>query len=519
MCAAVEWSRPLALPNERVATRAVFPLVAPSTTQVAGLVNVLRRLCVARSIDEIMQVAVHAGRTMLGADGVTFVLREGDFCHYAEEDAIAPLWKGSRFPLSACISGWCMEHGEALAIPDIYKDDRIPHDAYRETFVRSLAMAPVRQEEPIAALGAYWSRPRVPTPAELDLLQTIANAASLSVAYVQLRREHEADRHATAASAAGEPQRLGSRFGGWLVARRVGPLQQALLGLSCAAVAWGLRAALSPLLGAELPYATVAAFALLAAFWGGRISGLTTALFGGLAAYFSFTSHLAPGRDLVALFVLWGEAAALVFVAAAMSQALAQQTAENGRLRVAGQELRHRIKNVMQVAQGLANQIKRNSDGVEDFDRKFTQKLDALAQAQMLLAEDETGTAVLSVLVERALAPFTSEGRLHIDPGTDVRLDQQLSVGLALILNELGTNAVKYGALSTPQGRVDLAWTHRNDELRLIWAERDGPPVSAPERSGFGTRLLRSALPPERADVHLSFDPAGVVCEIHFARI
>lgn len=119
--------------NRPSATRAVFPLVGPRTSQVAGLVTILRRLSVARSVAEIMDVVVHAARTLLTADGVTFVLREGDLCHYADEDAVAPLWKGRRFPLAACISGWCMEQGRAVAIPDIYKDPRIPHDAYRPT--------------------------------------------------------------------------------------------------------------------------------------------------------------------------------------------------------------------------------------------------------------------------------------------------------------------------------------------------------------------------------------------------
>jgi two-component sensor histidine kinase len=511
----------LALVNEHSASAPVLPLSRPSTTQVAaGLIDVLRRLSAAGSIDEIMQVAVHAALRLLGADGATFVLREGDVCHYAEEEAIAPLWKGKRFSADACVSGWCMKRGQAVAIGDIYQDDRVPLDAYRETFVRSLVMAPVCQEDPIAALGAYWSRPRAPTPSELDLLQTIANAASLSVAYVELRRERERERHAATASQLNTAAPLrGSRLREWAPARPAGPLQKVLLGLSCTAVAWALRATLSSLLGSELPYATFLGFVLLAAFWGGRLAGFTAALSGGMAAYFTFAHHWPLAEVPVSLLAFWGEAGALTLVAAAMSQSLVRRTAENGRLRVASQELRHRIKNMLQVAQGLAHQIKRSADDVEDFDRKFTEKLDALAQAQALLAEDEAGTAGLAALVDRALSPFAAGGRLHIEPGGEVRLDQQLSVGLALVLNELGTNAVKYGALSTDRGRVELAWTHRNDELRLVWAERDGPPVATPERSGFGTRLLRSAFPRGRADVKVNFDPAGVVCEINFAHV
>lgn len=164
-----------------------FPIVPANAVSAAGLVPVVRRLSIARSLDEIMDVVTNAARTLLHADGITFVLREGGLCHYAEEDAIAPLWKGSRFPMSACISGWCMLEGKAAVIPDIYQDPRIPQDAYRPTFVRSLAMVPVRQDDPIAAVGAYWSTERQTSAAELDLLQAIANAAGLAIAHVQLR--------------------------------------------------------------------------------------------------------------------------------------------------------------------------------------------------------------------------------------------------------------------------------------------------------------------------------------------
>src|SRR5262249_38717170 len=86
---------------------------------------------------------------------------------------------------SACISGWCMTNRQAVAIPDIYADARVPADVYRPTFVRSLAMAPVGLDEPIGALGAYWSEKREPRPEEIECLQAIADAAALATANVQ----------------------------------------------------------------------------------------------------------------------------------------------------------------------------------------------------------------------------------------------------------------------------------------------------------------------------------------------
>jgi signal transduction histidine kinase len=152
-------------------------------------VAVVRRLAVARTISEVMQITTQAARSLLRADGVTFVLRDGDLCYYAEEDAISPLWKGRRFPMGACISGWCMTEEKSAVVPDIYADPRIPQDAYRSTFVRSLAMVPVRHERAaIAAMGAYWAASRQVTPEELELLETVANSASLAISFVEVQQ-------------------------------------------------------------------------------------------------------------------------------------------------------------------------------------------------------------------------------------------------------------------------------------------------------------------------------------------
>jgi PAS domain S-box-containing protein len=166
-----------------------FPLLRSESTIVDAVIAIVRRLSKAHSLPEVMEIVTHAARTLLHADGVTFVLRDGDRCYYAEEDAISPLWKGSRFPATACISGWCMTERQAVAIPDIYQDSRIPIDAYSSTFVQSLAMVPVREDDPIAAIGAYWSHSRNISPAELELLQTVANSAALAIAKIELEQD------------------------------------------------------------------------------------------------------------------------------------------------------------------------------------------------------------------------------------------------------------------------------------------------------------------------------------------
>lgn len=154
--------------------------------QTATLQQLTLDLSMARGIDEIMAVVRTAARPLVGADGVTFVLREDGMCHYAEEDAIAPLWKGERFPMETCISGWAMFHREPAVIEDIYADDRIPHDAYRPTFVRSLVMVPVRIDDPVAAIGAYWATRHKATDEQVATLQHIANSAAVAMTNVAL---------------------------------------------------------------------------------------------------------------------------------------------------------------------------------------------------------------------------------------------------------------------------------------------------------------------------------------------
>jgi signal transduction histidine kinase len=147
---------------------------------------VVQQLSLARTLDEVMAVTRIAARRLARADGATFVLREGERCHYADEDAIAPLWKGLRFPLSACISGWSMLNRKAAVVEDIYQDARIPHDAYRPTFVKSLVMTPIRTVAPVGAIGVYWAHNHRATAEETELLRALADSTAVAIESVNL---------------------------------------------------------------------------------------------------------------------------------------------------------------------------------------------------------------------------------------------------------------------------------------------------------------------------------------------
>jgi diguanylate cyclase (GGDEF)-like protein len=164
---------------------------AGDTRALQRLLTAVQELSLVQNLAEIQSVVRTAARELTGCDGATFVLRDDDCCYYADEDAIAPLWKGSRFPLGDCISGWAMMHRRPAVIPDIYADARIPHAAYRPTFVKSLVMVPIRTLDPVGAIGNYWAHERQPTTQEISLLQALADSTSVAMENVRVHAELE----------------------------------------------------------------------------------------------------------------------------------------------------------------------------------------------------------------------------------------------------------------------------------------------------------------------------------------
>lgn len=159
------------------------------------LVNSVQELSLARDIETITEIVKKTARNLTGADGATLVLKDNNMCFYVDEDAIEPLWKGQRFPISACISGWTMKNKKWTIIEDIYLDDRIPIEVYRPTFVKSLAMVPIRTIDPIGAIGNYWAKKHSPTQEDMVILQSLADITSVSIenvyAYNELKQQNK----------------------------------------------------------------------------------------------------------------------------------------------------------------------------------------------------------------------------------------------------------------------------------------------------------------------------------------
>lgn len=185
---------------------------------------------------------------------------------------------------------------------------------------------------------------------------------------------------------------------------------------------------------------------------------------------------------------------------------LALQEAQHQRL--FAREMSHRLKNAMAIVQAVASQtFTRNTREVE----KFEGRLSALADAHSLLNEHiRQPTASVVDVVKTAIAPFEDrEDRFRL-AGPPAPLPDQRVVSLSLALHELGTNAVKYGALSHLDGWVSIDWSFASRDFHLEWKEHDGPAVVAPLSKGFGSRLLARAA----MGTTLSFEPDGLRCTI-----
>ena len=345
------------------------------------LVDAIEKLASAADIDDVIETLRASARRLIGADGIAVILRDNEQCWYVEEDAMGPLWKGQKFPLASCISGWAMLHKQTVVIQDIRRDDRIPQDLYRETFVRSLLMVPVRSDDPIGAIGAYWSDCHQANDAQVETLERLARATATAMENVRL--------------------------------------------------------------------------------------------------------------------------------VAALSKALADAE-------LARDELRHRVKNAFTAAQALATLTL-----PVEHHRALNARIAALARAHELLDEKlaHQDSITLADLIDAELEPYATEspGRLQLD-GEIIRLGSAQAVALGLVINELATNALKYGALSTPKGRLDVRWRNKEQRVVLEWRESDGPEVRSAAMENFGSRLLKRLVEGQlNGSIRRELGGSGVTCVVEFA--
>lgn len=588
------------------------------------VVAAIEQLAAARSAEAVVDILRRTARDVVAADGIAVVLRDGEVCHYVAEDAIAPLWPNGRFAADACVSGWAMKHGTCAIIPDVLDDARVPHELYRTTFVRSMAMVPIGIPA-IAAIGAYWAEPDAPTPEATALLQALARSAATALENVRL----------LSALAASE-----RRLRGVIDTRAVGialydaatreiPLVNdrmlELAGLTRAEFDAGSRGfvdATAPefhlldqgahealLAGRGVPPYEKAfvhpdgtrQYVLLAAEKAGK-TGLTVVTVQDLApiraaqaelraseerlrliaetireAFYVFEpappriTYISPayeeiwGRSRESLYAdprsflepihpddlpliqdamrrqqageathteyrlvrdngeirwIWDRAYPLgpdrpgQVVGVAEDVTVRREAEEQSRLLAA--ELDHRTRNVMTMVGSLVQQTLRDPRVPADIRDMVDERLGAFGGAHALLGRAGWAPMALDMIAEAALAPFRSRVSLA---GPTVELPPKAAVAMTLALHELATNATKYGALSTPEGRVAIAWRVEpdGDERMLVldWRETGGPAVTPPARRGFGTRMIERSLAADlRGEARIGFEPSGVTAEL-----
>ncbi|MFF2322890.1 GAF domain-containing protein [Agrobacterium sp. NPDC058088] len=182
---------------------ALIDYSAKPRTSLASLIKATSVIERARRIDEVIATIRSSARSLIGCEGIALIRLEGDLCHYIDEDAIGTLWKGQKFPATACLSGWSMINRQTVVVPDIARDDRIPHELYAGSFVKAVAMAPIRTEDPVGAIGAYWSKPHEPTQWEVETLEALAEAIATAVEKIGFAATNELSEGA--ASVPGEP--------------------------------------------------------------------------------------------------------------------------------------------------------------------------------------------------------------------------------------------------------------------------------------------------------------------------
>jgi NO-binding membrane sensor protein with MHYT domain/two-component sensor histidine kinase len=196
-------------------------------------------------------------------------------------------------------------------------------------------------------------------------------------------------------------------------------------------------------------------------------------------------------------------------------RAFAEVAESERRQRLLINELNHRVKNTLATILAIASMTARRATSVEDFVSAFQARLIALSTTHNLLTAQGWEKAELQRLLEEEFRPYADEQVKLEGPPVWIPAEQALALGL--VLHELATNAAKYGALSTPDGCVQVAWTLQGENLTIDWRERGGPRVTAPEQTGFGSRLIRTSVEGGlKGTLAVQYAPGGIEIRMAF---
>jgi PAS domain S-box-containing protein len=207
------------------------------------------------------------------------------------------------------------------------------------------------------------------------------------------------------------------------------------------------------------------------------------------------------------------DAGGKVVGASKIARDITEQKRNQEKISALAREAEHRSKNMLANVQAVVNLSQANSP--EELKKVIEGRIKALANVHSLFVQTRWIGAELSTIASQELAAYSSrENRVRID-GPQMLLEPAAAQAVAIALHELATNAAKYGSLSAAGGKVDLNWSHEADgQLKLRWTETGGPPVQAPTRKGFGSRIIEQMITQLKGTTHFDWRPEGLVCEI-----
>jgi len=300
----------------------------------------------------------------------------------------------------------------------------------------------------------------------------------------------------------------------WQGGLQPGSFSSLLFAAICVGIATIVRIVLGELSTASTVFASYYSATLVAALVGGMPAGILAAAFGAIAAFLLFVppdwaSHAFDQDQLVSALLFAGSSAVIVWAAQSYRALLWRLRQEQDRRQLLNHELAHRIKNMLAIVQAVLGQTLRDQPAALG---KLNDRIAALAATNDLLIKSEWRGALLKEILAGEFAPY-DPARFALD-GEDFECCSEIATVLALIFHELTTNAAKYGALSTPPGRVALSWTKQDDRVDFDWVESGGPQPAASRREGFGTTLLRKGLRQFDGSVEIAFAPSGLRCKL-----
>lgn len=182
-------------------------------------------------------------------------------------------------------------------------------------------------------------------------------------------------------------------------------------------------------------------------------------------------------------------------------------------------ELHHRVKNMLAIASAIASQSLREAPSLDAAEKTIASRLHALGVSHDLLIRESWTGAGCRTLIANAILAFQTEGLKQFTiTGDNLAISSGPAVALSMVIHELSTNALKYGALAVPDGRVSIAWSvdAETKRFKLEWRESGGPPVVEPMKKSFGSRFIEQALPGQlQGEARLIFEPTGLICDVN----